>query len=249
MRSLVLAALVMLAAPAVRAAEKTMSENARTITVSGEAELKVAPNEVSIHLGVESIDKDLGKAKKENDERMRRVIAAAKASGVEEKRIATDQVSIEPHYDSTRSWSAGRPAIDGYTVRRSVQITLREVAKFDAVLTATLEAGANVVHDVRFTTTELRRHRDQARAMAMKAAQEKAIALAKELGMKPGKPREITEGGGGFWGGYGYWGGRHGGFSQNVSQNVGGGGGAVEGTMAPGMVSVSASVSIVFDLE
>lgn len=248
MRSFILVAIVMLASPSARAAEKTMSEHARTITVSGDAEVKVAPDEVSIYLGVESIDKNLGKAKKDNDERMRRVIAAAKDAGVDEKRIATDQVSIEPRYDTQKSWSVGRPAIDGYTVRRSVQVTLREVAKFDAVLTAVLEAGANMVHDVRFTTTELRRYRDQARSMAMKAAQEKAIALAKEQGMKPGKPRAITEGTGGAWGGYGYWGGRHGTISQNVSQNVGGGG-ALEGTMAPGMVSITASVSIVFDLE
>jgi uncharacterized protein len=238
----------MLAASSARAAESSTPECARTITVSGDAEVKVAPDEVAIHLGVESVNKDLGKAKKDNDERMRRVIAAAMAAGVEEKRIATDQVSIEPHYDTQKSWSAGRPTIDGYTVRRSVQVTLREVAKFDAVLTATLEAGANVVHEIKFGTSELRRHRDQARSMAMKAAHEKAIALAKEQGMKPGKPRAITEGGGGFWGGHGYWGGRHGGFSQNVSQNAGGAG-AIESTMAPGTVSITASVSIVFDLE
>lgn len=248
MRLLALLAVLMLAAPNARAVEKSMSENPRTITVSGDAEVKVAPDEVSIHLGVESFDKDLGKAKRENDERMKKVIAAARGAGVEEKRIATDQVSIEPHYESNRSYGSGRAAIDGYTVRRSVQVTLREVAKFDAVLTATLEAGANIVHGVSFTTTELRKHRDQARSLAMRAAQEKAIALAKEQGMKPGKPRAINEGGGGFWGGYGYWGGRGGGFSQNVSQNMGGGG-AVEGTMAPGLVSVTASVTIVFDLE
>jgi uncharacterized protein YggE len=246
MRSHLFVAVAMLAGSPARAADRSPSESPRTITVSGDAEVKVAPDEVSIHLGVESIDKDLGKAKQENDERMRRVIAAARSAGVEEKRIATDQVSVEPHYGNQQSWS-GRPAIDGYTVRRSVQVTLREVARFEAVLTATLLAGANVVHDVSFTTTELRKHRDQARSMAMKAAREKAIALAKELDMKPGRPRAITEGGGGFWGGYGAWGGRRG-YSQNASQNVGGGG-TVEGTMAPGQVSVTASVSIVFDLE
>jgi hypothetical protein len=250
MRPLLVACVLAVGAPAAAAADNAVNASPRTITISGDAEVKVVPDEVSIHLGVESSDKDLGKAKKENDDRIKKVIAAARSAGVEEKRIATDQVSIEPHYEANRSWSNGRPTLDGYTVRRTVQITLRDVAKFDAVLTAALEAGANYVHGVHFTTTELRKYRDQARSLAIKAAQEKATALARELGMKPGKPRSINEGGGGFWGGYGYWSGygRGGGISQNVSQNAGGGG-TVEGTMALGMVSVTATVSVVFDLE
>jgi uncharacterized protein YggE len=189
----------------------------------------------------------LNKAKKENDERIKKVMAAAVAAGVEEKRIATDRVSIEPQYDS-RSFSEGRPALVGYTIRRSLQLILRDLSKFDGVLTLALQAGANVVHGVNFSSTELRKHRDEARVLAMKAALEKATLLAKEFGMKPGKPRTIAEGSSGLFGGYGYWGGRGGAFSQNVSQNLGGPAG-VEGTLAPGMVSVTASVSVVFDLE
>src|SRR5262249_16460827 len=155
------------------AAERTMTEP-RTITCSGDGEIKVAPDEVSIQLGVESFDKDLTKAKSDTDERIKRIISAAIKAGVEEKRISTDQVNIEPHYDAS-SYSSGRKH-DGYTVRRSMQLTLRDVAKFDAVLTSALSAGANVVHGVQFATTELRKHRDKAREMAMKAAEEKAVA-------------------------------------------------------------------------
>jgi uncharacterized protein YggE len=234
--------------PAAYATEKSMNDTQRTITCSGDAEIKVAPDEVSISLGVESFEKDLTKAKNDADDRVKRIIAAAIKAGVEEKRIATDQVSIEPHYD-TSSYASGRKN-DGFTVRRSVQITLRDVSKFDVVLSSAVTSGANVVHGVQFATTELRKHRDQAREMAMKAAHEKAVALAKTMGMKPGKPRSISEGSGGWWSGYGAWGwgGRGSMMMQNVSQNVGGGG-AVEGTMAPGLISINASVTIVFDLE
>lgn len=219
----------------------------RTITVSGEAEIKVPPDQVTILLGVESYGAKLAEAKRENDERVKAIIAAARSAGVEEKHVATDQVSYEPHQRSD-SWSKGRPVLDGYTVRRSLELTLRDLSRFDAVIAAVLEAGASHLQGVRFSTTELRRHRDQARALAMKAAQEKAVALARELGMKPGKARSITEGQGGFWSSYGYWGGGRGGaFSQNVVQNAAGAG--VEGTVALGMISVTASVTIAFDLE
>jgi uncharacterized protein YggE len=222
----------------------------RTITVTGDAEVKVPPDEVTINLGLETFDKELSRAKKDNDERIKKVMAACKTAGVEEARMATDQVRIEPRYNSGSSYGGGRATLEGYTVRRGLQLTLRDVSRFDAVLTAALEAGANVVHGIHFGTTELRKHRDAARSLAMKAALEKATALAKEYGMKPGKARTIQETGGRSWSSYG-WGGRGGGGgmgSQNVVQEVAGAGG-VEGTMAPGMVAVGAGVSVVFDLE
>jgi uncharacterized protein YggE len=111
-----------------------------------------------------------------------------------------------------------------------------------------LEAGANYVHGVEFATTELRKHRDEARALAVRAAREKAVALAKELGLKPGRARSIVEGGGGFWSGYGSWGGRGGGYAQNVSQRSADPS-EVTGTVAPGQIAVTAHVSVAFDLE
>jgi uncharacterized protein YggE len=242
-----LAALALLLAAPPLAAAQDGADSVRTISVAGEAEVKVAPDEVRIRLGVESWDARLPAARAANDASIKKIIAAARAAGVEEKHVATEQVSYEPHFKDSESWRNGRPVVDGYTVRRSLELTLRDVSKFDAVMGAVLEAGANYVHGVEFATTELRKHRDQARALAVRAAREKAVALAAELGMKPGKARSIVESGGGFWSGYGYWGGRGGGYSQNVMQNASGAG--VEGTVAPGLLGVTARVSIVFDLE
>lgn len=242
MPALTLLTLILAAGPL-----ETRMNEPRTITVSGEAEIKVAPDEVTITVGVDSRDKDLAKAKRDNDERIKRIVAAAKSNGVEERRIATDRISIEPHYDSS-SYSGRSTSIEHYAVQRNLQLTLRDVARFDAVLSAVVEAGANVVHDVQFTTTELRKHRDQARELAMKAASEKAAALAKTMGMKPGKARSISEGGGSWWAGYGRRGG--GMMTQNVMQMAPGtSAGSSDGTPGLGMIGVNASVTIVFDLE
>ncbi len=222
------------------------AEPERTITVSGEAELKVVPDEVTIVVGIETLDKDLGKAKKENDERLRRIIAAAKAGGVEDKRIATDSIQIEPEYSTDNT--ERRRVLVNYLVRRTVQLVLRDVPRFDDLLTGVVNAGANLVHNVTFSTTELRKHRDHARELAMKAAHEKAAALAGAEGLKLRKPRSISELGGGWSAGYGSFS-RSGGMYQNVSQNVGGAAGGTEGSSAPGLISVSASVSILYDLE
>lgn len=81
----------------------------------------------------------------------------------------------------------------GYFVRKTVVVTLSDLALFESLLSQSLEAGATHVHGVEFRTTELRRYRDQARALAVNAAREKAEALCAELGKQVGEPKDIRE--------------------------------------------------------
>jgi uncharacterized protein len=215
----------------------------RSITVSGDSEVCVAPNTVRLTVTVISIDKNLSKAKALNDERLKRVIAAL-TKIVESKNIQSDNVSISQRRNSE---SYNKDVPDAYEVSRSTVVTLKDVKRFEELLTSSLEAGASEVGGIDFRTTDLRKHRDTARSMAMKAAHEKAVALATEAGMKVGKPRNISEQ---FTGG-GYWsaGSRGGGYLQNSSQNVGISGESAESGLAPGMIAVTASVSVTYDLE
>jgi uncharacterized protein YggE len=113
-----------------------------------------------------------------------------------------------------------------------------------------------MLYNVDFRTTELRKYRDQARAMAIKAAKEKATALCHELDVKCGKPLSINaqEYGGYYgWPG-GRWGGRNYGSMMNASQNVaqsnnGGSADSAGETMSIGQISVSASVSVSFLIQ
>ena len=219
----------------------------RTISTSGEADVNVVPDEVTLTLGVETSDKDLETAKSQNDARVKKIMAVAKDAGIDPHLLKTDYLSLEPRYESRNN----ERLFLGYWVRKSLTITLRDVSKFEDVLGRSLAAGANYVHGVDFRTTELRRHRDRARSMAIQAARQKAIALAAELGQKVGKPRSIQEGGSGWYSGYGsWWGSRWGNYaSQNVVQNAGGSSSSAEGPLALGQIAVRASVSVTFELE
>jgi len=221
---------------------------ADSVSVSGEAEVKVVPDEVVLRLGVETGDRDLSLAKKSNDERVARALAAVQKHEIEKRHVQTDHLSIEPRYRGN-SELVTDPI--GYVVRKSIVVSVKDITKFEKLLSALLEAGVNHVHGVDFRTTELRRHRDQARLLAIKAAQEKAVALAAALGRKAGKALTINEGSVGWWSGYGsWWGGRWGqGMSQNVMQNVGGSAVADDSSIALGQITVRASVSVVFALE
>ena len=216
------------------------------ITVTGDAEVRVIPDEVVITLGVETWNKDLTLAKNENDRRTQAVINAAKNQKVAEKHIQTDYLSIEPRYKNQYE----HRSFIGYFVRKSIVITLKDTGRFEKMIAGLLETGANYVHGVQFRTTELRKYRDQARSLAIKAAREKAVALAGELDRQIGKPYKIQEYPSGWYSYYNsWWGGRYGGaMAQNVIQNTGGAS-ETDGSIALGQIKVNAKVTVSFELE
>ena len=228
----------------------TVQEQAqqRVITVTGEAEVRVVPDEVILTLGVETSHADMETAKAQNDIVVRRLLSMANEEGIESKHVQTDYIGIEPRYRD----SYERNDFLGYFVRKNVVITLKDITKFETVLSRSLELGANYIHSVEFRTTELRKHRDEARSLAIKAAQEKAAALAGELGQSLGKPITITENQSNWWSGYASWWGYRWGnsASQNVVQNAAGSGVTLsDGTLAPGQIAVNASVTVEFELK
>jgi Protein of unknown function (DUF541) len=134
-----------------------------------------------------------------------------------------------------------RTAAAYYMVEKTIAVTLKDVSRFEDLLNALLDAGANHIYDVEFTTSELRQHRDEARALAAKAAIEKARDLAATAGMRlVEKPVGISSSnyGGGSW--YGRY--RNGGFyTQNVVQNAGGSGDSSGAVALPPRLAVSPS--------
>ena len=111
-----------------------------------------------------------------------------KAQGIEEKDIVTDWYVIEPIYDDY-----GSLYIKGYRINNIVAITLRDISKVNQVIIAALNAGANQVVNVEFYLSDLRKYRDQARELAMIAAQEKAQDLASAAGAETGCVMNINE--------------------------------------------------------
>jgi hypothetical protein len=223
------------------------NSGANSISVSGEAEVRVVPDEVILTLGVQTFDKILKSAKNLNDERIKKTILVAIGYGVPAEYIQTDYIGIEPRYDDYNN-----PIhLLGYAVRKTMVIRLKEISKFEDLLSDALEAGVTHVQGIEFRTTELRKHRDRARSLALKAAQEKAELLASGAERKIGKALSIGEASFGYWSSYGsWWGHRYGGWaSQNVSQNFGGASMNTDSALSPGQISIRATVSASFALE
>ena len=217
--------------------------HSQTLSVSGDAEVKVVPDRVDIYLGVETRSKDLASARRRNDEIVQSVLAVPKANGVAREDVQTDflQVGMEHENDGL--------TIKYYLVRKSITVALRDISKFESLIAQLVDAGATHLHGIEFRTSDLRKHRDEARALAVKAATEKAGDLAAAAGRKLGRATNISASfGGSSWYGYGWMGGGRGMQMQNVIQEYGGRS-ADGGTVSLGRISVTASVGMNFEME
>jgi uncharacterized protein len=221
------------------------------INVSGSAEVKVTPDEIRFNAGVEILSISLEEATQQTDERIASALQFLKSAGIKEKDVQTDFLSVDPQYDQKVS----RTAPVNYVVRKGITVRVTDVTKSDMILTGLLAHGVNHIHGIEFRTSELRKHRDAARAMAIRAAKEKADALAREIGVKRGKARNINAaeyGGWLNWSGGSWWGQSSRGGLQNVSQistSAAGEAEAGEGTMALGQISVTATITVSFLIE
>jgi len=215
------------------------------VTATGEAEVRVAPDLVEIVVGVQTDDTDLARGQAANSAKVAEVIAEAKRHGVDPAHIQTEFVTIWFGY------YAGSINGERQTVGRTIIITSTDLASFESLFPALIKAGANHVHRVRFMTSELRRHRDEARTLACKAAREKAQLLAKNLGRALGEARAITESPTeDWWSSYGsWWGWGAPPQAQNVVQSGGAAPVSEESGMAPGQITVRARVTVTFDLR
>jgi uncharacterized protein YggE len=159
------------------------------VTVTGTAEVQVVPDLVDLSVGLETRERDLGFAFRDQENRVRQVLEVAKKFGVGDKDIRTAHVEITPVYDEEKT---GR-RLSYYQLRKSVGITLRDPSQYDQLLAGLLEVGVNQVTGVVFRHSNDRPYRDQAREMAVTAAKEKATAMAAKLGQQLGKAVTIDE--------------------------------------------------------
>lgn len=242
-------AVCVIAVSAARAEPARMYDDRPKITVSGEAVVNVKPDKIVISFGIETWDKDMATAKRQNNDIVKKALAAVKDCGVGANDIQTDQISLEPRWDDYQ-----RQKFVGYFVRNTIVVTLSDVSKVEQLVTAALEAGVNYLHGVDFQTTEFKKYREQARELALHAAREKAAKMAAVLGQNIGKPLQISEYGSSPWywsSWYGWgrgWGRGGGGMSQVQVMADRGGPGEIADTIALGKISVRANVNVTFEL-
>ena len=216
----------------------------RTINVSGEAEIQVEPDRVIFSMAVLNKNDTLNEARKDNDKTVTDLISyLTKTLNIPAKHIQTDHLTVEPTYFSCPRSDEQAGTCDStkaqyYTLNRGIQIKLDDLTKYDKVVAKSFELGVNQISGIQFVTLESRKHKDKAREMATKAAQEKAHAITKTLGVSLGKPISVRINEHGF---------SYGALNasiNSVSSHTNGG----VSSLSLGQISISASVDITFEM-
>lgn len=162
-----------------------------TITVVGDATVSSAPDEAVLTLTVETDGDDPGAVMNQNAEVVTAVIDRLKREDVDETEIETANVSVYPI--RTYHPETGKETLVGYRCQNSIRVTLTEADEVGRVLSAAVEAGANIASgpvwklsdDTEAATEALRKATENARA--------KAEALADAQGVELGDVVMMTE--------------------------------------------------------
>ncbi|HEV2990134.1 MAG TPA: SIMPL domain-containing protein [Candidatus Angelobacter sp.] len=159
------------------------------VRVAGTAEVKVVPDRAVIELGVERQNASAAVAKQSADAVARRILESLHANGVDEKDIQTTYLSLRPQ----SNYHKGVRTASYFVAQQTLSVTVRDLSKLDTLLQGLIAAGGNRIDSVEYETSDLRKYRDQARELAVKAAREKAQAMAHALGQEIGKAQSIEE--------------------------------------------------------
>lgn len=227
-------------------------EDMPTITVTGTAEVQVAPDEVIFSLDVTKTDKDLQVAKRLNDESVGKILELTRRFSIPSQNVKTDYISVEMKYESIRDAKkkvydedgdeVGTKIFKGYVVSKTVIVKLTDLKRFEEFFSEVLKAGITEVNSVKFETSNLRENKDKARELAMKAAREKAVAMTAAINQTVGKAIKIME----------YIAATQGYGNANISSNSMSTSGIVSenvATFAPGTIKVEAQVTVIFLLN
>ena len=177
-------------------AQNIYTNKTPTISVTGTAEIQVVPDTATLSFAVSKKNKSVAAAKKENDETVAKVTDLAKRFGIAAIDVKTDYIRVREATRRVKTQGSNddyEEVADGFLVSRNLVVKLRDIGKFESFLTALIDAGVNDVGSVVFSSSELRKYKDQARAQAIRAAREKAQAIVGEIGQTIGKAVSIDE--------------------------------------------------------
>jgi uncharacterized protein YggE len=231
------------------------SDTRPQITVTGESAVYVKPDKVEMRFGITTDNMELVKAKNECTKIHQAAMKVIKELGIPEKDVCTDNLFTEPRWQYP--YDLAQRKFLGYFVRNGFVVTLSETDKVEKLLDGLLAAGVNNVIGIEFQTSELKKYREEARELAVKAAKEKADKMAGVLGEKVKSVINLVENPVqssyyfSSWWGYSDRGSY---MSQNTIQNhydnaSANSGDSAGDTVAIGKLAVRANVTITFELE
>lgn len=145
------------------------------VSVTGEGKIKVVPDQVMIVATVETKGTNAKDVKKQNDQQMEAVLKLIKTMNLPVTDYKTKRVSLNPQYDYEKKKHT-------YNATQTIEILLRDLAKYDELMEGLVDQGVNRIDNVTFQSSKLAQYQSDARKQAMKDAKMKAEDYASVLG-------------------------------------------------------------------
>ena len=162
----------------------------RTIEVTGQGEVKTAPDQAVVSFAVETTAPTAGAAVAENARKSSALADALKKEIGSNGKVSTTRYSLDPVYEQReRGAGTAPPHITGYIARNQVRAETHATDSAGKLIDVATAAGANRVDGLEFTLEErsaaqsdaLKRAGQDARRQAEAAATALAVTLGKVL--------------------------------------------------------------------
>lgn len=149
------------------------------LKVSGSETLQAAPDQATITLGVITEDQDPQKAQQANSQSIAQVITGLHSIGISEDQLKTSEYRIDPQYD----YIDGKELFKNYKVQYIIQIQTTEIEQIGSIIDTAVSSGANSISSIRFSLSSPELYYNQALSLALKNAHEKALSMARTIGI------------------------------------------------------------------
>ncbi|HAH54490.1 MAG TPA: hypothetical protein DCM02_04190 [Flavobacterium sp.] len=156
------------------------------INVSGEGKVKVAPDQATISISIETKGIKAVDVKQDNDKKMDAILKFVKKSNIATEDFQTQRISLNPNYDYEKKKYS-------YIATQTLQILLKDLSKYDALMEGLVNEGINRIDNVEFKSSKIFQLQSDARKLAMKDAKSKAEDFVSVLNQKVGKAILISD--------------------------------------------------------
>lgn len=168
-------------------------ESPRTISVSAVGEVTLPPDMARVILGVTAEAKSSRDALDGAGRTMRAILDFVTAQEIEASDIQTDAIRLNPRYGHNANGQIDYRIIVGYTAETTVRLRLQDINIVGEVLAGAVEAGANRIDGISFGLKDETGALDEARRLAVAEARRKAAFLAEAEGVGLGPLLQLTE--------------------------------------------------------
>jgi uncharacterized protein len=161
-----------------------ITPNKNTISATGVGETSILPDEVSVHIGVETLGENAEDSEQENALISDRVRTELFLVGISSSEVKTSNFHVYPEYN----YREGRE-ITGYRTTNNLVVKTSKFSKIGEIIDAAIKGGANRINSVQYELSEGKQSAAKKEALeeASRDAKEKAEAIAGGLGVKLGK--------------------------------------------------------------